>query len=305
MGHIGTYGDPVYISELENDIGLTPDSGTVTDVEIQAGKFEGVQNPTTVPFFKIPTDTSHLSNSISEGGAGWQNGTIRTVKRNGDTVATYTPPNSGSANILVNTKLSQFTNDAGYTNNAGTITGLSLSGGVPTEGKTITSGSANLNASGNINEYFNNSGYATRDYASKFTNTVYAYSIDGFTYNDTDIPTPSIYLLRYGKLRLLYFSIAFSASNTKIKTNSEYILGTFGTGQDKPSSRYNGLRFSIGDGKTVYLSSNNTNHYYPVSVLLGSTSSLMLEIGGEGTSKEPHPYNPCTTTNFRAVWIVD
>lgn len=294
MGHIGTYGDPVYISELENDIGLTPESGTVTDVVIQAGKFEGVQNPTTVPFFKIPIHTSHLSNS-----EGWQNGTIRTVKRNGDTVATYTPPNSGSANIVVNTKLSQFINDAGYTNNAGTITGLSLFGGVPTEGKTITSGPANLNASGDINEYINNSGYATRDFAKKFTDIVNAYSIDGFKYTDTDIPTPSIYLLRYGKLRLLYFSITFSASNTKIKTHSEYILGTFETGQDKPSSRYNSRRFSIGDGKTVY--NGNVNHYYPVSVIFsGSTSSLMLEIGGEGTS-----HNACTTTNFRAAWLVD
>jgi hypothetical protein len=99
----------------------------------------------------------------------------------------------------------------------------------------------------------------------------------------------------------LYFSITFSASNTKIKTHSEYILGTFETGIDKPSSRYDSRRFSIGDGKTVYISSSNINHYYPVSVIFsGSTSSLMLEIGGEGTS-----HDPCTTTNFRAVWLVD
>lgn len=296
MGHIGTYGDPVYISELENDIGLTPDSGTVTDVVIQAGKFEGVQNPTTVPLFKIPTHTSHLSNS-----EGWQNGTIRIVKRNNSTVATFTPPNSGSANIVVNTKLSEFENDAGYTNNPGTITGLSISGGVPTEGKTITSGSANLNASGNINDYFNNSGYATRDYAKKFTDIVSAYSIDGFTYRTpSSTPTRTIYLLRYGKLRILYFTLVYSADQTDIKTNSEFILGDFGTGQDKPSSIYNSRTFPIGDGETVYRSSNNVNHYYPVSVMLGSTSSLILEIGGEGNS-----HNACTTTNFRAVWIVD
>lgn len=304
MGHIGTYGDPVYISELENDIGLTPESGTVTGVEIEAGKFEGVQNPSTVPLFKIPTHTSHLENS-----EGWKNGTIRTVKRNDSNVVTYEPPYSGIADIEVYTHLSQFTNDAGYTNNAGTITGLNLYGGVPTEGKTITSGPANLNASGDINEYSNNGNgdstlgnYATRDYAKKFTNIVYVSpskdAIDGFTYTDTDIPTPSIYLLRYGKLRLLYFTIVFSASNTKIKTNSEYILGTFGTGQDKPSTRYSSRRFSIGDGEAVY--NGNVNHYYPVSVLLGSTSSLMLEIGGVGSS-----HNACTTTNFRAVWLVD
>jgi hypothetical protein len=208
MGHIGTYGDPVYISELENDIGLTPDSGTVTGVVIQAGKFVDVQNPTTVPFFKIPTDTSHLSNSVSEGGAGWQNGTIRTVKtnnRDGTTSeTTITPPNSGSVNIVVKTSLSQFTNDAGYTNNAGTITGLTFDSSgskIPTETIIVDGGYAYLKTSGDIGDYINdgdgaNGKYAERDIDAKpFTNIVNAYSITGFTYTDTDFPTSRIYLL--------------------------------------------------------------------------------------------------------------
>ena len=307
MGHIGTYGDPVYISELENDIGLTPDSGTVTGVEIEAGKFEGVQNPSTVPLFKIPTHTSHLSNS-----EGWKNGTIRTVKTNNrdgiTSETTFTPPNSGSVNIVVKTLLRQFTNDAGYTNNAGTITGISFNSAgsvIPAE---VYSGTANIKVYGNISDYNNdgngdpNSKYATKKYGSQFTHIEYDTVINGFTHRTN--PTRTIYLLRYGKLRLLYYTLAYSVDQADIKTNTEFILGTFGTtGKDKPSSIYNGKFFNIGDGETVY--NSNVNHYYPVSVILDSSSSLRLSIGGEGTTDALHPHDACTTTNFRAVWLSD
>ena len=312
MGHIGTYGDPVYISELENDIGLTPDSGTVTDVVIQAGKFEGVQNPSTVPLFKIPTHTSHLENS-----EGWKNGTIRTVKTNNrdgiTSETTYTPPNSGLADIEVYTHLSQFTNNAGYTNNAGTITGIDWENARPTGTITVNSGRAVLKIANNIASYINdgngdvNSKYATKKYGSQFTHIEYdSTAIDGFSYSATSsTPTRTFRLLRYGKLRILYFTLVYSADQTDIKTNSTFTLGSFGaTGQDKPSSIYNSIYFfPIGDGETVY-SNNNVNHYYPVSVILES-SSLRLAIGGEGNNDTPHPHRACTTTNFRAVWLSD
>lgn len=308
MGHIGTYGDPVYISELENDIGLTPDSGTVTDVVIHAGKFDHVDYPTTVPNFNVPTHTSHLENS-----EGWKNGTIRTVKRNNSIVATYEPPYSGSANIVVNTKLSEFTNDLHYTNNPGTITGIGWENARPTGTITVNSGRAVLKIANNIASYNNNgngepnSKYATKKYGSQFTHIEYdSTTIDGFSYSATSsTPTRTFRLLRYGKLRILYFTLVYSADQTDIKTNSTFTLGSFGaTGQDKPSSIYNSIYFfPIGDGETVY-SNNNVNHYYPVSVILES-SSLKLAIGGEGNNDTPHPHRACTTTNFRAVWLVD
>ena len=301
MGHIGTYGDVVYASQVENDIGLTTNAGTVTEVRITEGQFSGtVISPKVTPTFSVPDKTSHLINNTN-----WNVGNIKTVKKNNNTI---TPDQSGSVNISVPTKLSQLTNNAGYTKAKGTIVNItfdynSIAPGVYTEGI------ADLHIAKDISIYNNTNYYKTLEDAKEFWNYEATSSGLNMTFSVKEsgesqqyTPTVDYRLVRYGKTRILYVHAAYqNETNTLIKTNTDIDIGQFGSGSiDIPSSAVWNDTYTvptvIGEG---YVACGSK--YYPASILYAN-SNIIAYIGG-GSSLSTH--TKCLFIRFYAMWTVN
>ena len=303
MGHIGTYGDVVYASQVENDIGLTTNAGTVTKVKITEGPFSGtVTNPKVIPEFSVPNKTSHLINNTN-----WNVGNIKTVKKNNTPII---PDEYGSVNISAPTKLSQLTGGprAGYTTTNGTIEGITLDAN-SIANSDYTGGKATLHIAKDISNYTTNYGYYKFiEDAKKFWN--YEVTTSGlnmaFDVKESGVaqqytPTVSYRLVRYGKTRILYVHARYQdETHTLIKTNTEIHIGQFGSGStDIPSSTIwnsNSVLNVIGEGFT-----GSGGKYYPVSILYAN-SNIYAYTGG---SKTLSTHLNCSSILFYAMWTVD
>lgn len=303
MGHIGTYGDVVYASQVENDIGLTTNAGTVTEVRITEGQFSGtVISPKVTPTFSVPDKTSHLINNTN-----WNIGNIKTVKKNNNPI---TPDPPGSVKISAPTKLSELTGGprAGYTTTNGTIEGITLDAD-SIANSDYTGGTAILHISDNISNYTTNYGYyKTITEAQKFWNYEVTTSGLNITFDvkesgEAQQYTPTVYyrLVRYGKTRILYVHAGYqNETYTHIKTNTEIHIGQFGSGStDIPSSTIwnsNSVLNVIGEGYTGF-----GGKYYPVSILY--TNSNIYAYTGGGKTLTTH--SKCSFISFYAMWNVD
>lgn len=304
MGHIGTYGDVVYASQVENDIGLTTNAGTVTEVRITEGQFSGtVTNPKVIPEFSVPNKTSHLINNSN-----WNVGNIKIVKKNNNPIAPD-PPGSGKVNISAPTKLSELTGGprAGYTTKTGTIESIqydhsSIAGG------TYTGGAVALHIAKDISKYSPNNYYKTIASAQDFWKYEVTTSGLNMTFEVREwgepkqyTPTVSYGLVRYGKTRILYVHAGYNnETDTHIKTNTRIYIGEFGSGStDIPSAIWNpslNAPAVVGEG---YVACGSK--YYPATITGGNTT-IWADIGG-GSSLSTH--TKCLFIRFYAMWTVD
>lgn len=143
-GRIGYVGNITLISQLINDVGYTTSEGTVTNVDIRAGKFEGWQDiaPASdelIPKFNVPTSTSDLTNNGSGGSSlPYGTGTITGLKRtkiNGEDIGGVTI-SGNTATVTINWKNDEnyYENDRGYTKNLGNLKTLHADPGEPAGG---------------------------------------------------------------------------------------------------------------------------------------------------------------------------
>lgn len=300
MGHIGTYGDVVYASQVENDIGLTTNAGTVTKVKITEGPFSGtVTNPKVIPEFSVPNKTSHLINNTN-----WNVGNIKTIKRNNITIGS-----SGSVDIYVPTKLGDLNGPrAGYTTNTGTIEGITFDTNSIANSDYIN-GIATLHIAKDISNYTPNNYYKTIDDAKNFWN--YEVTTSGLNmtfdvkeYGVTQQYTPIVHyiLVRYGKTRILYVNAEYTnETNTHIKTNTRIHIGEFGSGStDIPSSAvWNDSFIDITDIGEGYVACGSK--YYPATIKYGN-NNIIADIGG---IKNLSTNTKCKYISFYAMWTVN
>lgn len=189
-GRIGYIGNITLISQLINDVGYTTSEGTVTDVHITAGKFEGVTDDAPasdelIPNFKVPNSTSHLTNdgngsSISKYGTGTITGLTKNNSSSGVTIS------GSTATVTINWKNGDYTNDIGYTKNKGNLITLNAYAGTPsTTGIDLSTGICNINIPTHTSHLSNSTYITTNNSEFAKINTTISITVTNYIFEKT------------------------------------------------------------------------------------------------------------------------
>lgn len=276
-GRIGYVGNITLISQLINDVGYTTSEGTVTDVDIRAGKFEGWQDiaPASdelIPKFNVPTSTSDLDNDAHYG-----TGTITGLTGSG---SARVSTSGNIATVTINWKNGDYDNDRGYTKNLGNLKTLHADPGEPAGGLNPETGYCSIKIPTHTSHLVNNTYITTtnNDHFVKINTTKSITVTDNIFEKTSTSPLTqaeidSFKLYKCGNM----YTFFGQYDQTGIQNNPTYV-SLFNSKGLKPDFTTNEATFVIGNGIVKWTNSDGYSRATPV-VITCKTINSNVEIG--------------------------